>query len=98
MDYLRLIGTDDHKIKVIETYLKTQGLFRVYDGSQQEPVYSPGVMELDLSSVAPCLSGPKRPHDHVPLKDMKSDFNACMAAKAGFKGFGIEESHREDTV
>jgi aconitate hydratase len=55
-------------------------------------------MELDLASVTPCLSGPKRPHDHVPLSAMKSDFNECMAAKAGFKGFGIEEAHREDTV
>ena len=33
MEYLRLIGTDEHRIKMIEGYLKAQGLFRMYDGS-----------------------------------------------------------------
>lgn len=98
IEYLNLLGTDPHHIKVIEAYLKQQGLFRVYDGSQPDPTYSPGVMELDLSTVEPCLSGPKRPHDRVTVKDMKADFTACMASPPGFKGFGIEEAHRADTV
>lgn len=51
-------------------------------------------MELDLSTVKPCLAGPKRPHDKVDLDTMQKDFRACMAAPAGFKGFGIpEEKH-----
>jgi len=35
-------------------------------------------MELDLSSVKSCLSGPKRPHDRVELSNMKNDFNSCL--------------------
>lgn len=46
-------------------------------------------MELDLSTVVPCVAGPKRPHDNVPLSTMKDDFKACLGAKTGFKGFGI---------
>jgi len=46
-------------------------------------------MELDLGSIQPCLSGPKRPHDHVPLSKMQSDFKACLTNKVGFKGFEI---------
>lgn len=46
-------------------------------------------MELDLTSVRPCLSGPKRPHDHVPLDKMQSDFKSCLTNKVGFKGFDI---------
>jgi len=34
MDYLKLIGTDEQRMAVIEAYLKKQGLYRVYDGSQ----------------------------------------------------------------
>lgn len=46
-------------------------------------------MNLNLSKVEPCLSGPKRPHDKILLKDMKTDFNTCMPAKNGFKGFEV---------
>lgn len=76
---------------MIETYLKAQGLFRVYDGSQAEPVYSGEVMHLDLSTIVPCVSGPKRPHDRVAVSDMQKDFNACLKNPVGFKGYAIAE-------
>ncbi len=46
------------------------------------------VMELDLGMVVPCCSGPKRPHDRVSVSDMKSDFQACLSNKVGFKVSG----------
>lgn len=48
-------------------------------------------MELDLASVKPALSGPKRPHDKVDMDAMKDDFNACLTNPVGFKGFGLAE-------
>ena len=39
------------------------------------------VLELDLSTVVPSLSGPKRPHDRVAVTDMKSDFLQCLQNK-----------------
>ena len=39
------------------------------------------IIELDLSTVVPSLSGPKRPHDRVPLVDMKKDFQECLTNK-----------------
>jgi len=47
------------------------------------------IVELDLSTVTPSLSGPKRPHDRVTVADMKQDFEECLNNKVGFKGFGI---------
>jgi len=91
LDYLRLTGRDEQHVKTIEKYLREQGLFRVYDGSMKDPVYSGEIMELDLGSVEPCVSGPKRPHDRVPVKDMKSDFTTALTAKQGFKGFGLSQ-------
>lgn len=91
LKYLKLIGYDDHRIKVVENYLKENGMFRLYDGSQPDPDYSGEVMELDLSTVKPCLSGPKRPHDRVEVDSMKSDFASCLTNNVGFKGFGIPE-------
>lgn len=39
------------------------------------------VVELDLSTVVPCCSGPKRPQDRIPVSDMKKDFESCLGAK-----------------
>uniref|UniRef100_A0A0E0IKP0 Aconitase/3-isopropylmalate dehydratase large subunit alpha/beta/alpha domain-containing protein n=1 Tax=Oryza nivara TaxID=4536 RepID=A0A0E0IKP0_ORYNI len=33
---------------------------------------------LLFDDVEPCISGPKSPHDRVPLKEMKSDWHACL--------------------
>ena len=89
--YLNLIGTDAHRVKMITEYLKAQGLYRVYDGSVPDPDYSGDVMELDLATVKPCLSGPKRPHDRVDMAAMKDDFQTCLTNPVGFKGFGLQQ-------
>lgn len=47
------------------------------------------MLDLDLGTVQPSLSGPKRPHDRVPLAEMKKDWESCLNNKVGFKGFGI---------
>ncbi|THF95429.1 hypothetical protein TEA_014340 [Camellia sinensis var. sinensis] len=39
---------------------------------------------LDLADVEPCISGPKRPHDQVPLEEMKMDWHSCLDNKVGF--------------
>jgi len=89
IDYLRTIGTDPKQIEKITNYLKAQKLYRVYDGSVPDPDYSGAIMELDLATVKPSLSGPKRPHDRVDMNNMKADFQACLSNAVGFKGFGI---------
>lgn len=78
---------------MIETYLKSQGLYRVYDGSQPDPQYSGEVMELNLADIKPCVSGPKRPHDRVEVASMQKDFRDCLRSPVGFKGFNIDEDH-----
>eukprot|EP00922_Rhytidocystis_sp_ex-Travisia-forbesii_P061703 GHVS01091399.1.p1 GENE.GHVS01091399.1~~GHVS01091399.1.p1 ORF type:complete len:910 (-),score=141.66 GHVS01091399.1:355-3084(-) len=91
LEYLRQSGRTCEKVKLVEDYLRAQGLFRTYGAAATDPVYSGEVMELDLATVLPCVSGPKRPHDHVLMKHMKLDFRNCLSAKVGFKGFGLAE-------
>src|SRR5918999_704720 len=64
LDYLRLTGRDESRVKLVEEYAKAQGLFRTRDGA--EAVYSETI-ELDLQTVEPSLAGPKRPQDRVSL-------------------------------
>ncbi|CAO2580405.1 Cytoplasmic aconitate hydratase [Lemmus lemmus] len=54
------------------------------------------VVELDLKTVVPCCSGPKRPQDKVAVSDMKKDFESCLGAKQGFKGFQVAPDHHND--
>lgn len=67
-------------------------MFRDYSSSNNDGVnWTGNILELDLSEVRPSVSGPKRPHDHIALKNLKNDFNKCLNnEKNDFKGFGIE--------
>ena len=81
LDYLRLSGRDEHRIKLVEAYAKAQGMFRETD--TPDPVFT-DTLELDLSTVVPSLAGPKRPQDRVALKDASSAFKAELT-----KGLGV---------
>ncbi|KAL6056402.1 Aconitate hydratase [Balamuthia mandrillaris] len=97
LDYLRLTGRTEEQIAYIEAYLKAQGLFRDYTDASQDPSFT-DVLELDLSTIIPCLSGPKRPHDYVPLAEMKQDFLKCLENPVGFKGFAIPKEQLDRVV
>ena len=43
-------------------------------------------------------SGPKRPHDKVAVKEMKTDFLACLSNPVGFKGYAISNDKLDTTV
>ncbi|XP_022977379.1 aconitate hydratase [Cucurbita maxima] len=88
LQYLKLTGRKDETISMIESYLRANKMFVDYSEPQVERVYSSHI-ELNLSEVEPCISGPKRPHDRVPLKEMKADWHTCLDSKVGFKGFAI---------
>ena len=61
LNYMRLTNRDEQHIKVTEAYAKTNHLF--YDPSK-EATYTK-VVEIDLSSIKPSISGPKRPQDLI---------------------------------
>ncbi|MDR3075210.1 MAG: aconitate hydratase AcnA, partial [Candidatus Methanoplasma sp.] len=79
IEYLRLTGRDPKHIDMVEKYAKEQTLW--YDG---EPEYT-DTLELDLSTVRPCLAGYKRPQDRIELRDMKKEFSEVVGA------FGIKK-------
>ncbi len=80
LDYLRLSGRDAHRVELVEAYLKAQGMF--LEPGSPDPVFT-DTLELDLGSVVPCLAGPKRPQDRVPLKDIASSFKAELTKSLG---------------
>ncbi|MDP2361727.1 MAG: aconitate hydratase AcnA [bacterium] len=95
MHYLRQTGRDPRLVELVERYMKEQGLFRTDE--TPDPVFT-DTLELDLSTVEPCLAGPKRPQDRVALHAVKADFRACLDAPAGAKGFGLAPEQRKASL
>ncbi|CAD5216713.1 unnamed protein product [Bursaphelenchus okinawaensis] len=88
VQYLSQTGRDPERLKVLEEYLKLTGLYVNFEDQGFSPNYTE-VIELDLSTITPCLSGPKRPHDRVALTTLKQDFVNGLTEKVSFKGFGL---------
>jgi aconitate hydratase len=88
LDYLRFTGRHESLVRLVETYCKENALFRTDD--TPDPEYS-DTLELDLSTVEPSLAGPKRPHDRVPLREMKQSFRKSLYTPLREGGFGLQE-------
>ena len=73
--YLELTGRDRHLINLVESYAKEQGMFRT--DSSPDPMFTDS-LELDLATVVPSLSGPRRPQDRIPLTDSKKSFKEAL--------------------
>ncbi|XWS11228.1 hypothetical protein CRYUN_Cryun38cG0066100 [Craigia yunnanensis] len=93
LQYLNLTGRSDETVSMIEAYLRENKMFVDYNQPQQERAYT-SYLQLDLADVEPCISGPKRPHDRVSLKEMKADWQACLDNKLGFKGFAVPKKEQ----
>ena len=97
IEYLRQTNRDESKIKRIEAYLKNSKMFADFADASKDPRFSQ-VVELDLATVVPSCSGPKRPHDRVSVSEMKSDFLNCLTANVGFKGYGLPADKSSTSV
>ena len=78
LDYLRLTGRSDERVRLVEAYTKAQGMWH---DPAREPVYSE-YLELDLSTVVPSIAGPKRPQDRIILSGAKESFQEVLPAYA----------------
>jgi aconitate hydratase len=77
LDYLLFTGRDKSQVRLVEAYCREQGLFRTDE--TPDPAFS-DTLSLDLSEVEPCLAGPRRPQDRVPLSAFKEAFRAELSA------------------
>lgn len=84
LDYLRLTGRSDAQVALVEAYAKAQGMWA---DPECEARYSEQVT-LDLSTVVPSISGPKRPQDRIVLSEAKQQFAADV------KNYGVTSDLR----
>jgi len=70
LKYLRLTGREEDRIALVEAYAKENGFWR---GADYDPIYT-DTLELDMGTVVPAISGPKRPQDHIALDVAGTEF------------------------
>ena len=68
LEYLELTGRDSDTVDLVRTYSKAQGLWRDDDAETQ---FS-SELNLNMDTVVPCVAGPKRPQDRVPVTELKN--------------------------
>jgi len=68
--YLRGTGRDEARIALVEAYAKANGMWR---GADYAPIYT-STLHLDMGTIVPAISGPKRPQDYLALTDAKASF------------------------
>ncbi|WP_417713169.1 aconitate hydratase AcnA [Pseudophaeobacter arcticus] len=72
--YLRNTGRDEDRLALVEAYAKENGLWR---GADYAPIYTDR-LSLDMGTIVPAISGPKRPQDYVALSEGQSAFRREM--------------------
>ncbi|KAJ4937947.1 hypothetical protein JOQ06_002575 [Pogonophryne albipinna] len=97
LKHFRNTNFTQETLELIESYLKALKLFRSYEDASEDPEYSE-VIEINLSTIAPCVSGPKRSQDRVAVSSMKEDFQSCLDEKVGFKGFHVSKEKQNALV
>ncbi len=95
LDYLRLTGRDEEQISRVRAYYQAQGLFGIPRAGEVD--YTK-VLELDLATTVPCVSGPKRPQDRIEVPALKERFNRLLDMPVAEGGFGVTAEARSRAV
>mgnify|MGYP001168024866 FL=1 len=85
LKYLKFSGRDELTIKIVEEYAKNQGLWASND------IEFTDILTLDMSTIVPTISGPKRPQDKVLLTDASKSFNKSFKEITSKKDYSISK-------
>ena len=85
LKYLEFSGRDQLTIKIVEEYAKTQGLW-----ASNDMVFT-DTLSLDMSTIVPTISGPRRPQDKVLLNDASDNFKKSFTDITNKKNFSISK-------
>jgi len=92
LDYLRKTNRPEELVQTVEAYCKANMLWL----DHSEPIEYSSVVELDLSTVVPTVSGPKRPQDKIVVSEFKSKFSNLI--EEGFGRKYVASENRAETA
>ncbi|MGM5470295.1 aconitate hydratase AcnA [Flavobacteriaceae bacterium LMO-SS05] len=94
LEYMRKSNRCESQISLVETYCKTNMLWREHEGK----ITYTNVLELDLSTIQPTVAGPKRPQDKILLKDFKNKFIDLLDKSFDRKYISQEDREIEKSI
>jgi aconitate hydratase len=90
LKYLRFSGRDENTVNIVEKYAKEQGLWA------SKGIEFTDIVSLDMSTVVPTISGPKRPQDKVLLTDASIGFKKVFEQATDRKKQNISKVEETD--
>ena len=90
LKYLKFSGRDQHTVDVVEKYAKEQGLWA------SDEIEFTDTISLDMSTVVPTISGPKRPQDKVLLTEASTLFKKVFEEATNKKDYSISKVSNTD--
>ena len=90
LKYLKFSGRDQQTVKIVEQYAKEQDLWA------SEDIEFTDKLTLDMSTVVPTISGPKRPQDKVLLTDASANFTKVFEQATNKKEQTVSKVHGTD--
>ncbi|MDB3975095.1 aconitate hydratase AcnA [Candidatus Pelagibacter sp.] len=85
LKYLKFSGRDQHTVNIVEQYAKEQGLWA------SDNIEFTDTISLDMSTVVPTISGPKRPQDKVLLTDAPVSFKKVLEDATNKKDHSVSK-------
>ena len=74
LEYMHITNRSPEQISIVERYSKENLLWRT---GNEQIIYS-SVVEFDLSKMEPAVSGPKRPQDKIPVRELGNKFSELL--------------------
>ncbi len=90
LKYLKFSGRDDQNVEIVKKYAQEQGLWASLD------VEFTDTLSLDMSTIVPTISGPKRPQDKVLLTNASSNFKKVFSEITKKEEPNIYDVEKED--
>ncbi|GAB3652719.1 aconitate hydratase AcnA [Echinicola sediminis] len=87
LDYMSKTNRPKEQIKLVEDYAKANMLWR----QDEDQVNYSSVVELDLGTVEPTVSGPKRPQDKILVRNFKEKFGELLKEVHGREYIPIDK-------
>lgn len=95
LEYLKMTGRSEAHIALIKEYLQAQKLFGI---PRKGEIDYTKVHELDLNTIKPCVSGPKRPQDHIEIPALKEKFQQILTTPLASDGYGKPAGERSPWI
>jgi len=90
LKYLNFSGREKHTVDIVESYAKEQGLWASND------IVFTDTLSLDMTTVVPTISGPKRPQDKVLLTEAAQNFKKVFEQVANKSELSFSKVENEE--